>query len=412
MSVKDIKAQVINNIFSQEDFHSLVLIPKKLIHKNLAAGKPKYDKFAIGTNGMHTLHMPQLDNNRTIYNNLIKTLSDKLGFKLTGAHGFYARYSNESGSLPNLPPHHDTAGEGYPTLTLSVQLGSNIDWPIRIYDEEFNLKDNDALVFCGTNNIHWRPDYDFKDGDYVDIFVCHLFFDTSTEDRLPENHLDHMMKQTDVYKEKYRKLVDLGSKVTVDVINNQYTNFPTMTIDNVFTQDQIDRIYKERFEDATTKKMQDGSPFVFADESCGYITSVYPLPKDVQETILQVMQKRSFFLIDKVESHFPRYTLDSGSNPQLKPHYDRGLEYASLTLSIQLKTTLEWPVCVGKDDYNIKENQAIMFSGSHQLHWRPDITFKEDDYHDIIVCQVHNAESPLHITDKHRDLMLEKAKNF
>jgi hypothetical protein len=117
-------------------------------------------------------------------------------------------------------------------------------------------------------------------------------------------------------------------------------------------------------------------------------------------------------LIDNVESHFPRYTLESGSNPQLKPHYDRGLEYASLTLSIQLKTTLDWPVCVGKDCFNIKENQAIMFSGSHQLHWRPDIEFKEDDYHDIIVCQIHNAEAPLRITDKHRELMLEKAQNF
>jgi hypothetical protein len=221
-----------------------------------------------------------------------------------------------------------------------------------------------------------------------------------------------MVEQTNIYKEKYKKLVDLSSKVTIEGLNNQYTNFSTMIIDNIFTQDQIDRIYKERFEDATTKKMQDGSPFVFADESCGYITSVYPLPKDVQERILQVMQQRSFFLIDNVESHFPRYTLESGSNPQLKPHYDRGLEYASLTLSIQLKTTLDWPVCVGKDHYNIKENQAIMFSGSHQLHWRPDIEFKEDDYHDIIVCQVRNAEAPLRITDKHRELMLEKAQNF
>jgi hypothetical protein len=200
--------------------------------------------------------------------------------------------------------------------------------------------------------------------------------------------------------------------INEEKIHSLYENFPVTVIDDMLTEDQINRIYEDRFKNATIKTMHDGNSFLFSDTSCGYITSTYPLPEDVQKTIIKAMQERSFFLIENVESHFPRYTLDSGSKPQLKPHYDSGLQYASLTLSIQLKSTKPWQVCVEQDCYFLKENQAIMFSGSHQLHWRPDINFNENDYNDIIVCQVHDSFCELRLSDSHRAKMIERANNF
>lgn len=412
MSVKDIKAQLISNIFNDDDFLKLKSIPESLVNKNIFEGKDKYHGFTLSQNGMYKLDMPELDKDRTIYNNLIKKLSEELNFNIRGAFGFFARYSGESPISPNLTPHFDTAGEGLPTLTISVQLSGNIEWPLYINDESFILKDNDALVFTGTNNIHWRPNYDFIDSDYLDIFVCHLFFDRKDEDLLPEDHFEIMTNKMNMYSKKYEKLINIDSKFNEENVHLSYENFPTMTIHNVFTQDQIDRIYKDRFEKATKETMQNGQPFTFSDTSCGYITSVYPLPEDVQKTIISLMQERSFFLINKVDSHFPRYTLDSGSKPQLKPHYDSGLNHAALTLSIQLKSTLSWDVCVEDKCFSLKENEAIMFSGSHQLHWRPNIEFDKDDFLDIIVCQVHDNDYKLQLTEKHRNKMIQKANNF
>jgi hypothetical protein len=412
MTVKDIKATIVKDILSNSDYEKLKSIPESLINKNIKDGKEKYDGFSLFQNGMYKLDLPELDVDRTIYNNLIEKLSKTFNFELTGAFGFFARYSGESPISPNLTPHFDTAGDGLPTLTISIQLSGNIEWPIYINDDGFILNNNDAIVFSGTNNIHWRPNYNFLESDYLDIFVCHLFFNPKHEDYLPDNHFEIMTKQQDLYNKKYEKLIDINSKNNEEKVHLAYERFSVKVIDNIFTQDQINRIYKDRFENALTKTMHNGNSFLFTDTSCGYITSTYPLPEDVQQTIIKAMQEHSFFLIENVESHFPRYTLDSGSKPQLKPHYDSGLQYASLTLSIQLKSSKPWQVCVEQECHTLKENQAIMFSGSHQLHWRPDIDFNENDYNDIIVCQVHDNSYKLKLNDSHRTKMIEKANNF
>jgi hypothetical protein len=109
----------------------------------------------------------------------------------------------------------------------------------------------------------------------------------------------------------------------------------------------------------------------------------------------------------------PRYTLESNSKPRLHPHYDVGLDQASFTLSIQLDHTLPWTVYVGHQGYDIQRNTAVLFSGSHQIHWRPDIEFGPNDYYDIIVAQVvEDTENPLILDDSHRENMSNQVGSF
>lgn len=85
----------------------------------------------------------------------------------------FASYSKEYGDLPLLSPHFDNTFEE-PRFTLDVQLKSNFSWPIVVRGTEFTLKDNQALTFGGTHQIHWRTFREFNDGEFIDMLFCHF----------------------------------------------------------------------------------------------------------------------------------------------------------------------------------------------------------------------------------------------
>jgi len=84
----------------------------------------------------------------------------------------FARYHHESGYIPKLFPHFDHFKEH--RITFDLQLDATIDWPIVIEGKEFLLKKNDALIFSGTDQIHWRKNVQLSPEDHVDMFFVHL----------------------------------------------------------------------------------------------------------------------------------------------------------------------------------------------------------------------------------------------
>lgn len=87
----------------------------------------------------------------------------------------YEKIVNEDGSIrnPNLFPHYDgTFPE--PRFTFDYQMGGNTTWPLVVENAVFELKNNQALTFSGTHQIHWRSKKDFKDGERIDMIFFHL----------------------------------------------------------------------------------------------------------------------------------------------------------------------------------------------------------------------------------------------
>jgi hypothetical protein len=189
-----------------------------------------------------------------------------------------------------------------------------------------------------------------------------------------------------------------------------FFNFQPIIIDNFFTEQEIESIYKTRFEIAPNEKRIDKTSYMFSDPNCGYITCFYPLEETIRKKIVSQIAENVPLKIKEQGNHIPRYTLDSGSKPSLWPHYDSGLLHPSFTLSIQLKHTIPWDLYVEGKSFTLKYNQAVLFSGSHQMHWRPRITFDKTDYYDIIVCQVHeDIENPPMLDSSHKEIMQAKA---
>jgi hypothetical protein len=115
-----------------------------------------------------------------IMEKVLKTVQPYFDFKLKLKEIAAARYCNNYISDPSLHPHFDGFGDDSHDpirITLDVQLKSTFNWKLFVEGKSFTLNDNEALVFSGTNQIHWREKINFKKDDFVDMLFCHFVQD-------------------------------------------------------------------------------------------------------------------------------------------------------------------------------------------------------------------------------------------
>jgi len=100
---------------------------------------------------------------------------------------------------------------------------------------------------------------------------------------------------------------------------------------------------------------------------------------DIEATVLAYFSKEYF--IDHIAySEYNNHHI----NPNLPRHKDPGYSPNSLTFDYHLDSTIDWPVCMEDECYNLSNNEAIIFSPIEQWHYRPEIIFKNEDYVRII----------------------------
>ena len=83
----------------------------------------------------------------------------------------YVEYNPKYGT-PVLKIHKDNGSCG---LILDYQLESNINWPFGIEEYTYELEDNSLLAMYPITHYHWRPDIEWKDGDFVKLLFFEFF---------------------------------------------------------------------------------------------------------------------------------------------------------------------------------------------------------------------------------------------
>ena len=177
-------------------------------------------------------------------------------------------------------------------------------------------------------------------------------------------------------------------------------------VKEILSQEQIDRIYTQ-----VKPFIEENTHRVLTDSDLGYFAYTYPLDRDIRNTIRDKAQELSGLDLDKVGISFARYTSKTGYIPQLPPHYDIMLDKPSFTFSVQLNNSKAWDLCVEDQSYSLFYNEALFFSGTHQVHYRPSIFFDNDDFFDILVCQISSDKSDI-LTNEHRDYMQERIEHY
>jgi hypothetical protein len=192
-------------------------------------------------------------------------------------------------------------------------------------------------------------------------------------------------------------------------------DFKPVVEKHIFSKDQYEDIYKrvnKTFPEVLEKDVPEGSKYINAGD-IGYFAYIGGFRDDIYDRV-QELGKKYYRSVGKPEIHFARYSLKTGYPPILRPHYDEMLKYPSITLSIQLEKTFDWDLYANNTGEMLSENEGLVFSGSHQIHWRPRVGFKDDDYYDIMVCQMRVSDEEL--SEDHFDKMfalkLSTLENF
>lgn len=79
-------------------------------------------------------------------------------------------YNSKFGQ-PKLPVHTDKNASQF---TIDYQLHSNFDWSNYVLGKKFTLKDNDALIFSGSHQLHWRQKRNLAEGEFKHMITWHM----------------------------------------------------------------------------------------------------------------------------------------------------------------------------------------------------------------------------------------------
>lgn len=204
MDIASIKPQIVEDLFTVEEYDWLYHVINRCIDDNLSKGLDKYAgefrKFDGPGFIVYSRKFPD-----AIPKRFLSVMEPLLGAKLKNLEMVFSRYCLESGSAPNLRTHYDTLK--YPGVTVSLKLDSTLDWDVYVEGERFQLDTNDGVLFSGSHQIHWRPRKQFNDGDYYDILVFHAREDIDDQE-LSEAHFEYMNKKKAMYRDKYSYMIN------------------------------------------------------------------------------------------------------------------------------------------------------------------------------------------------------------
>lgn len=176
-------------------------------------------------------------------------------------------------------------------------------------------------------------------------------------------------------------------------------------IDNIFTPEEIEVIY-DHIDNTPEEKRYRHSYF-------GHTAFFSWLPDSTIKKIEKVVSENFDKPLVLRELSFARYDTSGGREPLLFPHFDETFPEQRVTVDIQVKSTIPWAIVVEDTPYILKDNQALVFGGTHQIHWREKKQFSDTDYVDMIFC--HFSE-PLDVavknSEEHIKNMEEKQQKY
>jgi hypothetical protein len=178
---------VIKDLFSKEQVESL-----KEFFSDLKRTRPMVSAEDADIQQLHTFEY--VINNKSlgkiiiditgsdIPEDIVKTIQDKvpsewgIGKPLSLA---YTEYAVAYGK-PELVMHRDRADN----LLVDYQLESNTQWPLQLDEDKrlVTLSDNDALVFEPYNQLHGRPEKQFKGDEFVTMLFFYFVYNGNKEE--------------------------------------------------------------------------------------------------------------------------------------------------------------------------------------------------------------------------------------
>lgn len=178
-------------------------------------------------------------------------------------------------------------------------------------------------------------------------------------------------------------------------------NVKNIIIKNVFSNDQINLIYNTI--DINQEKNTNIIP-IYAQKAW-FVDLPNEIFQHMQNLGKEIFQQN--VILDAMS--FARYSNQYGNNPNLTPHYDNAFLESKVTIDVQLRSNIEWPIVVRGKSFILSDNDALTFSGTHQVHWREHKKFNNEDFIEMLFCHFSLENKPQitieEIREREKDMM-------
>lgn len=196
-------------------------------------------------------------------------------------------------------------------------------------------------------------------------------------------------------------------------------NFKPFVSENFLPQEIYDEVYNA-VNSQIAKNLSEGKdayaePFSKAVcENNGFIILFECVPEYVYDFFKEKMSEVFGVNAARPNLLFARYSWESGFAPRLLPHADRAVKTQSVTMTVELDSTLDWDIYVEDSRFELGKNSGVFFSGSHQTHFRPHKEFSKDDYYDILLVQgpIDEPDQEEMNNENHFNYMDQRAGEF
>lgn len=188
----------------------------------------------------------------------------------------------------------------------------------------------------------------------------------------------------------------------------KYNEINTVVKD-VFTRDEIDLIYK-------SVQNNSGGDFIKVHAQAN---TFIQLPDSIIDKVTKIARELSGN--DKIEvteychARYNNVTSDCGKHhyrPSLFPHYDETFKEPRFTFDYQINGNVDWALVVEPDqEFVLKNNEALTFSGTHQIHWRKPQEFTDDQFVEMVFFHFSEPNGPLK-TEEVNEIMNAKANEY
>lgn len=156
---QDFVPTVIKNVLDEADL--------KLIRDHFN-NYPEESIRVQGHNGQGAINI-NFSDKKHIIEKIEKIVSDICGEEIEVLEVNATRYSPSFGWFVKFGPHYDARPVEMFVFDYHVQ--TNEDWGVFVEGKKFNIDDNDALLFNGTGQVHWREPKKLSKDANIDVIL-------------------------------------------------------------------------------------------------------------------------------------------------------------------------------------------------------------------------------------------------